>query len=64
MNEREFCYWLHGMFELTDADELTPDQVKMVKEHLKLVFTKVTPPLLQPPTLPQYPLFNPSEVYC
>ena len=43
MTERDFCYWLQGMFELTDANQLSEQQVKQIKDHLKLVFTKVTP---------------------
>ena len=42
MNETEFCYWLNGYFEISGATELDPEQVKMVKEHLALVFEKVT----------------------
>lgn len=43
MNERDFCYWLQGMFELTNANELTAEQVQQIKGHLKLVFDKQTP---------------------
>ena len=42
MNERDFCFWLKGFFEMTDAQELSEDQLQMVKEHLDLVFVKVT----------------------
>lgn len=42
MNAQEFAYWLQGFFEMTDAKELTPDQVEMIKEHLGLVFEKKT----------------------
>lgn len=43
MNAENFTYWLQGFFELTDTDELTEDQVKTIKDHLALVFQKVTP---------------------
>lgn len=43
MNEREFCYWLQGMFEVADPKSLTEAQTAMIRDHLKLVFTKVTP---------------------
>lgn len=46
MNPQEFCYWLQGYFELHDEEEpmsLTPSQVSVIKDHLKLVFHKVTP---------------------
>lgn len=45
MSSNDFTMWLHGFFELTDATELTPAQVAMIKEHLALVFNKVTKPL-------------------
>lgn len=51
MNEREFCYWLQGFFEIEEAASFTPEkksgldnhQVRTIKDHLKLVMTKVTP---------------------
>jgi len=43
MKENEFCYWLQGYFELTDSKELDSTQVDIIKDHLKLVFNKVTP---------------------
>ena len=45
MNEREFCYWLQGFFELGGQDvvDLSAEQVQIVKDHLALVFKKVTP---------------------
>lgn len=42
MNERDFVFWLQGFFEMTGSNELTTDQVKMVKEHLALVLHKET----------------------
>ena len=45
MNEREFCYWLRGFFEITGDDvipTLTTEQITTIKEHLDLVFDKVT----------------------
>jgi uncharacterized protein YjaG (DUF416 family) len=38
----EFCYWLQGCLEL-GAKELNEEQVKIIRDHLDLVFTKVTP---------------------
>lgn len=43
MTAETFAYWLKGHFELNNSDELTPQQVKIIKEHLNLVFNKVTP---------------------
>ena len=42
MKSENFVYWLQGFFELTDTEELTKEQVKMIKEHLQLVFDKQT----------------------
>lgn len=42
MKSRDFAFWLQGFFELTEPDTypkgLTPYQVRMIKEHLGLVF--------------------------
>tara|TARA_Y100001973_G_C5197892_1_gene335585 strand:- start:844 stop:1038 length:195 start_codon:yes stop_codon:yes gene_type:complete len=38
MKSVEFCYWLQGMFELTDTKELNEQQTEMIKKHLQLVF--------------------------
>lgn len=42
MNERDFCYWLQGYFELNGTRELSAKQVEIVREHLQLVLNKVT----------------------
>jgi len=42
MNERDFCYWLKGYFELTYENQLTADQIEIIREHLDLVFDKKT----------------------
>lgn len=38
MNARDFAFWLNGFFEMSGAHTLSAAQVKMVKEHLALVF--------------------------
>ena len=44
MNEREFCYWLQGFMELTENHPgLTANQLKVINDHLQLVFKKETP---------------------
>lgn len=42
MTAQEFCYWLQGYAEL-GGERPTEAQWAQIKEHLKLVFTKVTP---------------------
>lgn len=56
MDEKSFCYWLQGFFEISEADKLSEKQVLMIKEHLKLVFKKVTPEPSQTPQTP--PVLN------
>lgn len=43
MTEREFCYWLQGLFEVANPTQLDAAQTAMIKDHLSLVMTKVTP---------------------
>jgi hypothetical protein len=43
MESREFAYWLTGFFEISDAKKLDETQVQIIKDHLDLVFNKVTP---------------------
>ncbi len=41
MNERDFCYWLRGYFELTDEnDVISLAQTDIIKEHLDLALNK------------------------
>ena len=42
MSSEAFVYWLNGYFELSGSKTLTPEQVKVIKEHLALALTKVT----------------------
>jgi hypothetical protein len=43
MDALQFCYWLQGYFEITYIPDLTREQVEVIKDHLELVFNKVTP---------------------
>lgn len=43
MESEQFCYWLQGFFELSSSPNMSPQQVQIVKNHLALVFEKVTP---------------------
>jgi len=47
-NERDFCYWLQGYFELTNTTRLTDNQTEIIKDHLNLVFDKKTPDRKEP----------------
>jgi hypothetical protein len=41
MTEREFCYWLQGLFEVGKPETLNADQTEMIRQHLGLVFDRV-----------------------
>lgn len=43
MDPKEFAYWLQGYFEIEDPKTLDKKQVQIIKDHLDLVFKKVTP---------------------
>ena len=44
MTSRDFCYWLQGLFELSDCDKNKPnnslsmEQVACLRNHLNMVF--------------------------
>lgn len=38
MDAKDFCFWLQGLFELTETETLNEKQVQTIKNHLKLVF--------------------------
>ena len=42
MTPENFCYWLQGLFEVGNPQELSRAQLVIVKEHLQLVFIKKT----------------------
>lgn len=43
MTAEQFSYWLQGYLEISGAKELNTEQLKIVQDHLQLVFQKVTP---------------------
>lgn len=50
MTARDFCYWLQGYFEITDANPpvdgrggFTPQQADRVRRHLAMVFAPDPP---------------------
>lgn len=45
MKPEQFCYWMQGFAELSGDTPPTPEQWKSIREHLALVFEKVTPPV-------------------
>lgn len=45
MNTIDFCYWLQGHLEVSESNELTYAQVKIIKNQLNLVFKHEIDPL-------------------
>lgn len=43
MTAEQFTYWLQGFLETADPKSIDEKQTKIIKDHLALVFTKVTP---------------------
>lgn len=59
MNSEQFTYWLQGYAEICGT-EPTAEQWQVIKDHLQLVFQKVTParnPIdsFRVPYTPQWP---------
>jgi hypothetical protein len=42
MTPQEFTYWLQGYMEVADPETIGEKETAMIKEHLALVFNKVT----------------------
>lgn len=62
MNEKEFCYWLQGYVEINGSVP-SEKEWQIIKDHLQLVFNKVTPdrfPAYQMPPI----LGNPPVITC
>ena len=43
INSESFCYWLQGALEIMNPETLDKKQLQIVKDHLALVFKKITP---------------------
>lgn len=43
MDATNFIYWLQGFLEIADPAMLDDEQITIIKNHIKLVLTKVTP---------------------
>ena len=67
MTAEQFCYWLQGMLEIQDPKSLNEKQLKIIKDHLQLVFHKVTPYYYQDSitTIPcTYPICTCNSTVC
>jgi hypothetical protein len=48
MTTEQFAYWLQGFLELSENKTINERQVKIIKDHLALVFKKETPDRTEP----------------
>ena len=46
MTSRDFCYWLQGALEVFAPETLTKEQVKIISNHLNLVFKHEIDPII------------------
>lgn len=58
MTAEQFAYWLQGYAELNDAPP-TAEQWQAIRDHLALVFNKVTPDYTGPRINPFPPQWQP-----
>lgn len=64
MTPEQFAYWLQGFAELNEAPP-SEAQWKSVREHLALVFDKLTPPFeISRPTEPPRRLCGRERLIC
>lgn len=43
MTTTQFCHWFHGFLTLENPEFISAAQTQIIKDHLALVFDKVTP---------------------
>lgn len=43
MTPNDFCYWLTGFFEVSEATSLNEKQIAIIRQHLMFVFTRTVP---------------------
>lgn len=57
MSPERFCDWLQGFVEISESDTISEKQWLVIKDHLKLVFDKVTPNrnIVPETTMPTWP---------
>ena len=56
MNEREFCYWLQGLFDVGGVKSLDESQVQIIKERLALAFRREAREIYSAPIGPTIPV--------
>ncbi len=46
MTPQDFTYWLQGFFEISGENELTEQNIQVIKDHLELVIKELNKPKL------------------
>lgn len=59
MNSEQFIFWLQGYLELANPSSLDEKQIQIIKDHIALVLTKVTPD--RNPIVTTTPIINPLQ---
>ncbi len=49
MTSRDFCYWMQGAIELNGSTSFNADQVKVIQDHLNMVFIHEIDPSIPDP---------------
>ncbi|SRR3990167_3048198 len=62
MNERDFLYWLQGFLEISGTKTLDENQIQIIKDHLNVVFEKITPDYKVLDRLPPPPQTPPVRI--
>ncbi len=61
MTPRDFVYWMQGLIEIGQPENLNKEQIEMIKRHLNLVLTNVTDEIK--PNLTPAPFRSPSLLH-
>lgn len=64
MNTIDFCFWLQGYFEISGSNEISADQVKIIQDHLNLVFKHEIDPLRESQTTTPVNALNNAHSPC
>ncbi len=67
LTPEQFVYWLQGFIETSNPKSINKEQTKIIKDHLNLVFNKVTPINYIQPTIfgPTPTIPDPNyQIFC
>lgn len=64
MKPLESCYWLQGYFEIKGQKTLGRREIKIIEEHLGLVFTKSTGTRKRPRSCVKEPTYCADRPRC